>query len=321
MSFSRDVKIELLEHCAQEYSQSCKKAFINAIIKMNSSLTINSHGLSVDITFKNATIIKKVYAILSDLYHEKMQLVVRQNMKLKKDHSYTIKIAENTLAILDDLKLMDGFSFKSSIDKSYFNDKELAKAYLAGSFVAAGSVNSPVKANYHLELQSDDGAHLDDLKRLIDLVNKGKYSLDIHFKIIKRRNNHVLYLKSAREIVDFLNYLGAVNSMFNFEDIRMQRDFVNSINRMNNMDVANEQKVQKAANVQLEAINKLIAIDYLKRLEPNIRKVAHLRIKHSEASLSELVALFESEYHERISRSTINHRLNKVKEIANKIKN
>jgi DNA-binding protein WhiA len=139
--------------------------------------------------------------------------------------------------------------------------------------------------------------------------------------MIKRRNNYVLYLKSAREIVDFLNYLGATNSMFNFEDIRMQRDFVNSINRINNMDVANEQKVQKAANTQIEAIDKLIASDYLKKLDSNVRKVANLRKKYSDASLSELVGLFEEEYNEKISRSTINHRLNKIKEIASKIKN
>ncbi|MDR1781835.1 MAG: DNA-binding protein WhiA, partial [Bacilli bacterium] len=189
MSFSRDVKIELLEHCGQEYTLACKKAFINAIIKMNSSLMINNQGLSVDISFKNATIIKHIYAILNDLYQEKMQLIVRQNMKLKKDHSYTIKISNNTLNILEDLKLMDGLTFNSNIDKSYFNNSELTKAYLAGSFVASGSVNSPAKANYHLEIQGNDKNYLENLKKLINRINKGKYPLDINFKMIKRRNN------------------------------------------------------------------------------------------------------------------------------------
>ncbi|MDR3214876.1 MAG: DNA-binding protein WhiA [Bacilli bacterium] len=317
MSFSREVKIEL---CEQEYDLGCKKAFISAIIKMNSSLNISNKGLSVDISFQNATIIKKIYRFLNDIYHEKPQIIVQKNMKLNKTHYYTIRIFNNTLAILEDLKLMDGLAFKSKIDLCYFQNANWAKAYIAGSFVAAGSVNSPSKANYHLEIQSSDLAYLEDLKRLIDLVNKGKYALSINFKIIKRRSNYVLYIKSAREIVDFLNYLQATTSMFNFEDIRMQRDFVNSINRMNNMDVANEQKVQKAANEQIEAINKLITINHLKRLDIGLRNIANLRLKYSDASLSELVSLYEKEYQIKISRSAINHRLKKLKDIALKIK-
>lgn len=52
----------------------------------------------------------------------------------------------------------------------------------------------------------------------------------------------------------------------------------------------------------------------------NLVKVIELREKYPEANLSELANLYEVEYDEKISRSGINHRLNKVKELASNYK-
>jgi len=316
MSFSRDVKIELSQN---ELSGCCKKAFISAIIKMNSSLGISNSGMSINISFENVTIIRKVYEILKEIYQIETQIIVSKQMKLNKGNIYTLKIVDQALEILDDLKLMDSFEFKHEISKDFEKSSCCRKAYIAGSFVAAGSVNSPEKSNYHLEIQTDDKVHLDNLKKLIDQVNKGKYPLDINFKMIKRRNNYLIYLKSAREIVDFLNYLGAINCTFRFEDVRMQRDFVNSINRINNMDVANEQKTQKAAKNQIEMIEKIDKFVGIDKLETKLKEIALIRLENPEASLVELCEIYNKHNNEQISKSGMNHRFRKIKEIANKI--
>ncbi|MEG0284134.1 MAG: DNA-binding protein WhiA [Erysipelotrichales bacterium] len=316
MSFSRDVKVEL---CKNDIDDCCKKAFISAIIKMNSSLGINNNGMSINISFENVTIIRYIYEILKDIYDIETQIIVSKQMKLKKNNVYTLKIIDKAVEILDDLKLMDNFSFSHQIASEYQKNECCKKSYIAGSFVAAGSVNSPKKSNYHLEIQSQDEIHLDNLMNLIDSLNKQKYPLSIHFKTIKRRNNFVLYLKSSREIVDFLNYIGATNCTFKFEDVRMQRDFVNSLNRMNNMDVANEQKVQKAAQIQIENIHKINQYIGLDRIDIKLKEVALMRLEHPELSLNELSDLYNENSIEKISKSGMNHRFRKIKEIANKI--
>ncbi len=170
MSFSRDVKIEL---CQKELPECCKKAFISAIIKMNSSLGISNQGMSINISFENVTIIRYVYEALKEMYQIKTQIVVSKQMGLKKNNVYTLKIVDKAIDILNDLKLMDNFEIRSDIAFEYISKQCCRRATIAGCFVAAGSVNSPQKANYHLEIQSNDKQYLENLLRVIEHVNKG----------------------------------------------------------------------------------------------------------------------------------------------------
>ena len=316
MSFSREVKVEL---CQNDRPICCKKAFISAIIKMNSSLGISNNKISINISFENVTIIKYVYELIKEIYKIETQIVVSKQMKLQKNNVYTLKIIESAMEILNDLELMDNMNISPVISKKYYKNKCCHKEYLAGSFVGAGSVNSPNKSNYHLEIQSQDKFHMVNLGKFIEDLNKGRFPLEIHFRMIQRRNHTVLYLKSSREIVDFLNYIGAINSTFRFEDVRMQRDFVNSLNRMNNMDVANEQKVQKAASKQVEMINKIDQTLGLDRIDVKLKKVAKLRLDYPDHSLLELCEVYNNENNDTISKSGMNHRFRKISEIASKI--
>lgn len=316
MSFSRDVKTEI---CANQLGDCCAKAFISAIIRMNSTLTLNNQGASINISFENVSIIKYIYELLKRVYQVETQIIVSKQMKLKKVNIYTLKIVDQAFDILSDLKLVENFVFLKTIPEEYFNDDCCKKAYIAGSFVAAGSVNSPDTTKYHLEISSSEKEHLQQLHKLIKTLNQGKYSLQINFKMMKRRKNYVLYLKSSREIVDFLNYVGATQCTFKFEDIRVQRDFLNSINRMNNMDLANEVKVQKAASQQLAAIKLIDEKLGLDQLDDKLKLVATLRLENPELSLLELCNLYNNISNDQISKSGMNHRLRKLKEIAEQI--
>ena len=73
-------------------------------------------------------------------------------------------------------------------------------------------------------------------------------------KVIKRRNQHVVYLKASDKIADFLRMCKANDALFEFEDSRIQRDFLNSLTRLDNCELANEMKSLSAARRQLEDI-------------------------------------------------------------------
>ncbi len=135
-------------------------------------------------------------------------------------------------------------------------------------------------------------------------------------KVIQRRMQYVVYLKSSEKIADFLKCIEATNSVFEFEDVRIQRDFMNSLTRLDNCDFANEMKSLAAGKRQCEDIEYLENYGALEFLPEKIRQAALLRKKYPEASLNELCDHFEEEYLETISKSGMRHRLNKMAEIA-----
>ena len=184
-----------------------------------------------------------------------------------------------------------------------------ARAYLAGAFLAAGSVNSPNKTNYHLEIATQD-------ENLAKFIKKLMERFYLPAKVIARRNQYVVYLKSSEKIADFLKCIEATQSVFEFEDVRIQRDFMNSLTRLDNCEFANEMKTIAAGKKQCEDIEYLENYGALEFLPTKIKQVALLRKQYPEASLNELCNFYEEKYLETISKSGMRHRLNKMSEIA-----
>ena len=187
-----------------------------------------------------------------------------------------------------------------------------AKRYLAGAFLAAGSINAPTTPNYHLEISSQD----EELSgTILKLMNR----FDLEAKMIKRRNRYVAYIKAADKIADFLRLTQAYNNTMTFEDERIQRDFRNSLTRLDNCEVANEVKSIRAGSAQLDAIYLLIEHNRYNHLEDRLIRVGDLRMNHPEASLNELLEIYETEYGETLSKSGIQHRFKKIIDLASKI--
>jgi cell division protein WhiA len=139
-------------------------------------------------------------------------------------------------------------------------------------------------------------------------------------KITKRRNGYIVYLKDAEGISDLIQIMGAQNSVFKFEDIRIKRDFNNSINRIMNCEIANEKKIFIAANEQLEDIDVIEKFIPEHHIDEKIKKVMKLRKDNPEVSLRELTDIYEETYGETISKSGLNHRLVKIKQMAEQIR-
>ena len=142
----------------------------------------------------------------------------------------------------------------------------------------------------------------------------------LNAKITRRRTGYICYLKDAEGISDTLQLMGAQNAQFKFEDIRIKRDFNNSINRVMNCEIANEKKILVAANDQVKDIALIERHYAIKQLDAKIKQIMELRKAHPEASLKDMVDLFESTYGETISKSGINHRLMKIRQLADQIK-
>lgn len=305
MSFTSDVKKEI---CMNKLNGCCKRAQLSAFLQMTASLHFTSEGLSITANSENVSTAKHIYELVKDLYDVEIELSVIKKMKLKKNNIYVIKIKEKALDILKDLDILDENGLRDHPSKSIRKDC-CTRAYLAGAFLAGGSVNSPVKSNYHLEIACNNK---NIAKYLLNKMNR--YHLQA--KTIQRRNQEVVYIKASDKISDFLKAVGTSSALFEFEDTRIQRDFMNNLTRLDNCELANEMKSIKAGARQLEDIERIDNFVGLDSLPKNLYEVAKLRKENPESSLNELCELYEQVYGAEISKSGMRHRLNKIGDLA-----
>ena len=104
-----------------------------------------------------------------------------------------------------------------------------------------------------------------------------------------------------------------------FEDIRIYRDHKNMTNRLNNCEQANIDKVFLTATKQIKDIERLYELDVIDILDEKLKEVIEYRMKYKESSLSELADIISLETGMEISKSGLNHRFRKIKEILEKI--
>lgn len=308
MSFASETKNELtrlevhLEHA---------KAELSALIRMNGSVTLYNHQFILNVQTENAAIARRIYVLLKQHYEVESELLVRRKMKLKKNNVYIVRLKQGTKQVLEDLEIMDGLSLNSHVTQEIMTSEQKMRSYLRGAFLAGGSVNNPETSSYHLEIYSNYEEHNEDICRMMN-------AFQLNARQIDRRNGYITYLKEAEKIADFLALIGASNAMMKFEDVRIVRDMRNSVNRLVNCENANINKVVNAASRQMEEIALIEAEVGLDSLPEKLQEIARVRMDNPDISLKELGEILPSG---AISKSGVNHRLRKISEFAQGLKN
>ena len=301
MSFTSDIKNEVskLNHERTEMIAEL------SVILRNSALITET----IKITTENASVARYVFSSIKEMYDVSPKITVRHGYNYMKSYLYIIEITRKVKDIINDLSL------DTNIPRDYILDDDLSKrAYLRGLFIACGSINDPKKSRYHLEFFVDN---LEYAKFISKLLNE--YYLNS--KVLKRDNKYMIYVKEAEKIGDFLRMMNAINALFYFEDIRIYRDHKNMTNRLNNCEQANVDKIIETATKQVRDIEVIEAEGGLDLLDEKERLVATYRLKYPEASLVELSEIISIETDTKITKSGLYHRFNKIKALAERIRN
>ncbi|MGM8215243.1 DNA-binding protein WhiA [Bacillaceae bacterium W0354] len=308
MSFASDTKKELT---GIESDDCCKRGELAALIRMNGSLSFSNRQYILDIQTENAAIARRIYTLIKHIYSLPVELLVRKKMRLKKNNIYIVRLYEGVKSLLSDLDILEEpFTFNREITDEFLKEECCKKAYLRGAFLAGGSVNNPETSSYHLEIFTLYGDHNRALCRLMNVFK-------LNAKMHERKNGFITYIKEAEKITEFLIIIGAHQALLKFEDVRIMRDMRNSVNRLVNCETANLNKTIGAAFRQVENIKYIEKTVGLDSLPDKLREVAELRIKHQDVSLKELGELSTTG---KISKSGINHRLRKIDEYAEKLR-
>lgn len=308
MSFAREVKKELT---MLEVHPEHAKAELAALIRMNGSLNLVDREFHLNVQTENAAIARRIFSLIKDTFNVQAELSVRRKMKLKKNNVYIVRLRRGSKPILEALGIFQGMLYSGSVPKEYKENRQKMKSYLRGAFLAGGSVNSPDTSRYHLEIHSTYEEHNNDIRDMFQAFN-------LNPKVHERKSGgYIVYVKESEKIADFMAIIGATNSMFRFEDVRIVRDMRNSVNRLVNCETANLNKTISAASKQIENIQLIDQEIGLDELPQKLYEVALTRVKYPEVSLKELGELIPSG---SISKSGVNHRLRKLNQMAEELK-
>lgn len=308
MSFASEMKNELTRI---EADDCCSKAELAALIRMNGNLSISNREWVINVQSENAAIARRVFTLIKKIFHVEIELLVRKKMKLKKNNVYICRIKMRAKEILSDLGILVDGSFIHQIGEALIENDCCRRSYLRGAFLAGGSVNNPETSSYHLEIFSLYEEHSRDLTALLN-----QYQLNA--KTLERKKGYISYMKEAERISDFLSLIGGYQALLKFEDVRIVRDMRNSVNRLVNCETANLNKTISAAMRQVENIELIDEEIGIEELPVRLREIARLRVIHQDVSLKELGEMVSTGV---ISKSGVNHRLRKLDEIAEKLRN
>ncbi len=307
MSFARTVKEELVTVPIELEEQLAE---FSAFLNLNTDFHIESKHKMLDFKTNNPTVARRFLQLVRTLYQAETSLITQKQNKLKQRQTVIIRIQSKVEDIINEHGMFDNPIENQELTTQ---SPEAKRAYLRAAFLSGGSVNHPKTAEYHLEIFSKNSDQIVFIQQLMNYF-------DLNAKITNRRHGFIVYLKDAEHISNFLQVAGAQNSLFQFEDIRIKRDFNNSINRVMNCEIANEKKIFIAANEQLKDIETIETFIPEHHIDEKMKMVMSLRKEYPESSLLDLTHTYEELYGDSISKSGLNHRLNKIKLLAEQIR-
>jgi hypothetical protein len=309
MSFSSKTKRELTR--IEQTRHDCMLAELSAIVHISGTIKLaGKNRVNIEVSIKNAAIARHIFSLFKSACGVHTDIRMNKNPKLKKANIYTVAIekdegANEVLEALGIIRKTDGgFSINNSVPFELLEKEECRRAYLRGVFIGGGSLSDPERS-YHLELVAHNmeyGEALIEMMRVYELSPK----------MIERKGSQVVYLKEGDQIIDFLNVIGAHQTLLDFENIRIMKQMRNNVNRIVNCETANLTKTADAAYRQIQDIRLIEAERSLEYLPENLQEIAQVRMANKEASLKELGQMLDSP----IGKSGVNHRFKKIREIA-----
>lgn len=287
MSFSSKVKEELARHISP--ARHCQIAELAAIMSFCGQYGRDSAGkYTIGFQTENEEVIRKGFTLLKKTYNIEDGAVLDEQ------------------AVGEVLQKLGGLD--QPVSRLIVKNACCKRAFLRGAFLSVGSMSDPAKS-YHLEFACTDEGKA---KQLQDIMR----DFDIDSRIILRKKYYVVYLKEGSGIVDLLNVCEAPVSLMDMENLRILKEMRNSVNRRVNCETANIAKTVNAAARQVEDIEYLKAHYDFQKLPYALREMAELRLENPDASLKELGEYFNPP----IGKSGVNHRLRKLCELAEGIR-
>ncbi len=201
------------------------------------------------------------------------------------------------------------FTSVDHIESSFLEKPCCLAAFLRGVYLSCGSMSDPNK-DYHLDFAVFRQSLCQELVRVLAQAGFPP-------KTSVRKGNSIVYFTESGVMEDFLTFIGAVGASLELMNIKIYKDVRNKVNRVTNCETANIEKTVEASTAQIEDIQLLMSRSGVwESLPQQLKELALLRTENPELSLRELGQLLSPP----ISRSGVNHRLQRIKQAAEQLR-
>ena len=295
------------------FSQRCKKELLKKdpldlegeLISLGhfiGSIRISASGFNVIFKTDSNQEARYIYKLVADFYNYSPTFEIQDNPEKKNKRDYVVIIEDTDVSETLTNLMNQGFieNYKNIEDVRL----ETIKGFLKIAFIFRGSVNDPQRG-YNLEIV---GKNKDEARLIKDSMD----TFNLNAKFSQRLDNNIIYLKDSDKISDFLAVIGAMQSLFELENVRAMKSIRNDINRINNFDNANIDRTVKAAIAQVDAINKTIENNRFDEFDELSQKIGRLRLDNPDLSLEELGEMLNPP----LTKAKVNYRLQKFIKLA-----
>ena len=311
----------------KETKKNVRIPYLSGAIRGMGELKFSLGGFIIEMKSTNKDFIDEIASMIEDIY-QSYDIVER----FESLHSYTneyfycIRIAaERSADLLEKCCIVrNKYEFIDNIPDELLYSIAAKKAFLKALYLSCGFLKVPElneddfdmashgKNGYTLTFNLNSDIVRDDIVTLIS--NECLIDADT---IKRKKNGCGIYLKSGEAICNVLTFIGAVEGALILFDIISSRKMRNDINRVNNCDIANINKVVDAGTKQIEAIKILENSGEYEFLGDVIKETCKMRKEYPDIGIKEL----GNKFLPPISKSCLNHRLRKIVSLAEEIKN
>lgn len=297
MTFTGKLKNEI---CSLDISRVAMLSELSAMIRYGADFKEDT----LLFRFENAFVARRVYKNIKSCFNVSCHIIVRNQKRFRMKQIYLLEL-KNATEILNILHVFE------NMKREFFSDPEEMVAFVRGAFLMTGSVNDPSTSGYHLE-------YVFDLKKEAVFFDSLLHEMKFDSKMTKRSGKWMVYLKNSEDISDMIRMFETPNCLFYFEDVRIYRDHKNMVNRLNNCEIANQEKSTRTGLEQLKVISYLKEHDLVDLLDEHCQIVLTYREKYPESSFSELAEIISMETGYSIGKSGVNHHFIKMKKLMEK---
>ena len=279
----------------------CALSELDAIARAMGELVLLGGGkIALDMSTEHQGCALRITSLCNRLFGVKPQMAVISKRQPRPMDIFRISVREPE--VLSGI----GISTFPTPLGDFIKDQCCAASALRGTFLACGMISDPNK-QYLLEFSLNGESNAQEVVEL--LAQSG-----ISCSWTERKEKEIIYVKEFESLVSITGLMEGYSTLLELEIIRVMKDVRNRLNRQNNCDSANIDKTVNASALQREDINYIARTKGLDYLSAPLEEVARARLENPDAALSELADLLG------VSKSAINNRLRKLRQIASELR-
>lgn len=311
MSFTTDIKREIVNRRGVfSADKGAQKACFSAFVRTSGAIGVKDGAPSFFLVSETEYVAEYFTRLFMQIFSAELSVTHATLDRLRGRDKLVLQCPERLSShVLSEIALLrkGGTEIRDGILPSLVKTEEAKIGYIQGAFLGSGSCSLPIKngTGYHLEIIFNEKKTAWNFCELLA-------EFELIAKLVERKDDFVVYIKSKEAISDFLAVIGAENALKKFTAFLDKRDEANRDNRARNCISGNADKTAIAAVKQVVALRKLKEETNFNDLSEELKELALARLRYPEKSLRELAQTLGE------SKSCLNHRMRKLMELAGK---